>query len=109
MNKQMPLPKVMGPLSPPAAPGVKMLTWREIVGMFRRRLWLTIIVTGLSTIIAAFWYFAILQFNIPPGKKYTSYASIECEMPIQDNLLTGPKRFRIEILSSWRLTPRCFI
>ncbi|MCP4707897.1 MAG: polysaccharide biosynthesis tyrosine autokinase [Planctomycetes bacterium] len=101
MNKPMPLSKVMGPLSPSATPGVKVLTWREIVGMFRRRLWLTIIVTGLSTIIAAGWFVAAYTFNIWPGKNYTSYAQIECEMPIRDNPLTGiqltPHRDIIEL------------
>jgi len=101
MNKPMPLSKDIRPLLPAAPTGAKILTWREIVGVFRRRLWLIILVTCLTTILAALWFVAAYKFNVWPGQKYTSFAQIECEMPIRDNPLTGtqmiPHRDLIEL------------
>ena len=61
------------------------LTPKDILSVFRRRLWLIVIVTMVSTLLSlVLWYF--LKRYYP---RYTSQAAIRAKMPAQPNILTG--------------------
>ncbi len=88
MTRQMSLMKGENPLTPrprASAPGLKLLTWRDFVGIFRRRLWLIILVTVLMTTASIPLYFVWRYF----WPRYTSMASIKCMMPELENPLTA--------------------
>ncbi len=90
MSRQMALPPGMDKLmvrkaSPAAAAAATTFTFREVVGMLRRRMWLIIILTGLMAAIFSAGCFFWRRTN----PQYTSTGLIRCNMPGQENILLG--------------------
>ncbi|MCD6394248.1 MAG: polysaccharide biosynthesis tyrosine autokinase, partial [Planctomycetes bacterium] len=102
MSRQMALPTGMDKLmarksSPPAAAvAATTFTFREVVGMLRRRMWLIIILTVLMTVIFSVGCFFWRRVN----PQYTSIGLIRCNMPGQENILLGvTPAMRADIIS----------
>ena len=72
-------------VSSAAAPAAATFTFREVVGMLRRRMWLSIILTVLMTVIFGVGCFFWQRTN----PQYTSIGLIRCNMPGQENILLG--------------------
>ena len=66
-----------------AAPTAAAFTFREVLGMLRRRMWLIIILTFLMTIVFTVGCFFWRRIN----PQYTSIGLIRCNMPGQENIL----------------------
>jgi len=75
--------KLMARKVSPAAAAT--FTFREVVGMLRRRMWLIIILTGLLTVIFSVGCFFWRRTN----PQFTSTGLIRCNMPGQENILLG--------------------
>lgn len=87
MSGQIALPRTAGIPARPAGAPVPMntLTFKEVMGIIRRRIWLILIVTILCTILGGgLWYFCRMYYP-----KYTSQAFIRCKMPNAPDLLKG--------------------
>jgi len=79
------LPVRPAPGATPAAPQGTPLTARDLLGIVQRRIWLILVVTIMSTIVAGgLWYIFLLY-----APRYTSEGFIACKMPIQPDLLKG--------------------
>jgi len=65
----------------PARPQMS-LTFKDVLGILRRRMWMIIIITSISAVLGVvLWY--VLKQNSP---KYTSVGFIRCKMPSQSGL-----------------------
>ena len=75
---QAPQRRVVTPL---AAMGTG-ITYKDVLGILRRRMWLIIIITGVFVILsAALWYIFLVY-----SPEYSSAGFVRCKMPIQEGL-----------------------
>ena len=66
---------------PSAATGTGM-TYKDVLGILRRRMWLIIIITAVFGILStALWYVFLVY-----GPEYRSVGFVRCKMPIQEGL-----------------------
>ena len=84
MTRQMSLPVRANGLSaarrsPAAAPTESSITAKDVLGIIRRRMWLILILTALSTLTSGALYMICLRYY----PKYTSVGYIICKMPVR--------------------------
>ena len=82
MTRQANIPTAMSPgITPrgatPTVPATAMITFKDLVGIARRRMWLIIICTILGTIVGVVGWYVKLRY----WPEYTAVGLVRCKMP----------------------------